>query len=627
MTTQEPTTRARSRRALSKGESLVASVGLVGTLLVTASVGAAGWWTLRTDRAARTEVRAEQVRAVATVLSDTASSLLANGDVSALRTLATGVAANSQLETVQIRLAGANGQVVADGNPQSGFKYAALPETWPTGDVPSECLTTGGEGGMVVRCPVIVPGRGAAVLEVRDTKVFPLLASWQAQAGIGAIGAAGLVGVLCAYRLAKRRFRALGAISESLDALRTGENDPSVLAVSAEFGREAAAWNQMLGEMTKLRAQLTQDKAAGQLGNRRGRDGDLSSLCDAMWQGLIMIDDQMKIKYVNGAAAVFLRGKREEMIGVEIAKFIGEQKPLEAIRAVATGQNRSRTIVEVERAGGEAGASNGAGGGARQGTVLRFSVRPVRKEDSASAVVVVEDVTQQRIADESRNAFVASATHELRTPLTNIRLYVDGLLEEPDQDVASRTKAVNVISGEVRRLERMVGDLLSVAQIEAGQIKLNAGDVRLEPVFEELRHDFEEQAKQKEIGLKFDLPPKWPQMSGDRDKIVMALHNLVGNAIKYTPAGGQVTVRANADGQAFTVDVTDNGIGIKDDEQPLIFDKFYRAKDRRIANITGTGLGLSIAREVVRLHGGDITLRSQIDKGSTFTMVLPAKAA
>jgi signal transduction histidine kinase len=259
--------------------------------------------------------------------------------------------------------------------------------------------------------------------------------------------------------------------------------------------------------------------------------------------------------------------------------------------------------------------------------VLRFSVRPVRKEDSASAVVVVEDVTQQKVAEESRNAFVASATHELRTPLTNIRLYVDGLIEDPDQEVAARTRAMNVISTEVRRLERMVGDLLSVAQIEAGQVKLNRGDVRLEPIFEELRADFEEQARQKEIELRFELPPKWPQMEGDRDKIVMALHNLVGNAIKYTPAGGQVTVRVNADGKTFSVDVADNGIGIKDDEQPLVFEKFYRAKDRRIANITGTGLGLSIAREVVRLHGGDITLQSQVDKGSTFTMTLPAKAA
>jgi len=372
---------------------------------------------------------------------------------------------------------------------------------------------------------------------------------------------------------------------------------------------------------------MSQDKAELQLGNRRGatgREGDLFSLCDAMWQGLVLVDDRLKIKFVNGAGAVFLRGKREEMLSQDAARFITDQRVLDALKAFATGAGRGRAVVEVEQDKDPANAALRVGGA---GTVLRFSIRPVRKEDNAAAIVVVEDITQQRVAEEARNAFVASATHELRTPLTNIRLYVDELLEDPEQDVTKRTTAMNVISQGVRRLERMVSDMLSVSQIEAGTLKLNKGDVRLEPIFEELRADFAEQARQKEIKIKFDLPPKWPQMEGDRDKIMMALHNLIGNAIKYTPAGGEVTVRASADGKNFSCDVVDNGIGIKDEEQPLVFEKFYRAKDKRIANVTGTGLGLAIAREVVRLHGGDIGLKSQIDKGSTFTMTLPAKAA
>jgi signal transduction histidine kinase len=208
-----------------------------------------------------------------------------------------------------------------------------------------------------------------------------------------------------------------------------------------------------------------------------------------------------------------------------------------------------------------------------------------------------------------------------------MRLYIDSLLEEPDQDVQKRTEAVNVLSQEVRRLERLVGDMLSVAQIESGSVRLNKGDVRLEPIFEELKSDFGEQARQKTITLRFDLPPKWPRMEGDRDKIVMALHNLVGNAIKYTPPGGEVVVRVGGDDKSFLCEVIDNGFGIKDEEQTLVFEKFYRAKDKRLVGITGTGLGLAIAREVIRLHGGDIALKSQIDKGSTFTMTLPAKAA
>jgi signal transduction histidine kinase len=291
-------------------------------------------------------------------------------------------------------------------------------------------------------------------------------------------------------------------------------------------------------------------------------------------------------------------------------------------------------IVEIRRPGEDDVPAPGgkdaapmvqAGGG---GSVLRVTVRPLRKEDSAVALVVIEDVTQQRVADEARNSFVAQATHELRTPLTNMRLYLEMLLEDGGaEDAKKRADALNVISQEARRLERIVGDMLSVSEIEAGSMKLNRDDVRINTVFQEIEADFREQAAAKEIKLRFDLPPKMPVLMGDRDKIVMALHNLVGNAIKYTPAGGEVTVRVSEEKGNLTVDVTDNGIGIREDEREKIFEKFYRAKDRRITNITGTGLGLAIAREVVRMHGGDVTVRSQLDKGSTFTMTLPLRTA
>ena len=112
-------------------------------------------------------------------------------------------------------------------------------------------------------------------------------------------------------------------------------------------------------------------------------------------------------------------------------------------------------------------------------------------------------------------------------------------------------------------------------------------------------------------------------IKGDRDKINVALHNLLGNALKYTPAGGQVTVNVSIEKNVLGVEFIDTGFGISEEDQKRIFDKFYRAKDPRIGKIVGTGLGLTLAREVMRLHGGDITVDSQLDKGSTFTLTLP----
>jgi signal transduction histidine kinase len=459
---------------------------------------------------------------------------------------------------------------------------------------------------------MLIPKLGPAVLELRDSAEPPMWAAWRLQAGMGAFGALGLLGLLFAYRRMRSRLSAVGAIREALAAVEAGQDTGAQLAISAALGKEAATWNRLLAEREKLRERATTERAAESLSNRRGRDGDLASACDAMWQGMLLVDDQMKVKYVNGAAAVFLQHKREEIAGQDATGLFEDAKLAAAVRSVATGAVRSRTVIEVDRSA------------EKNGGVLRFSVRPVRKEDAATALVLIEDITQQRVADASRNAFVAQATHELRTPLTNIRLYVDGLLEEPDQEPAKRAQSINVISQEARRLERIVGDMLSVAEIEAGQLKLRRGDVRLDAMFNELQLDFREQAEHKEIKLAFDLPPKLPVIGGDRDKIVLALHNLVGNAIKYTPAGGEVKVSVREEGPSLVVDVADNGIGIKAEECELIFDKFYRAKDKRIAGITGSGLGLALAREVARLHGGDITVHSQVDKGTTFSLLLPA---
>ena len=112
-------------------------------------------------------------------------------------------------------------------------------------------------------------------------------------------------------------------------------------------------------------------------------------------------------------------------------------------------------------------------------------------------------------------------------------------------------------------------------------------------------------------------------MKGDRDKIRLGLHNLIGNALKYTPAGGHVTVTVTVDQGRFVVDVADSGIGISAEDAERIFEKFYRARDRRVTQVKGSGLGLAIAREVIRLHGGDITVQSEPEKGSTFTLWLP----
>jgi len=319
------------------------------------------------------------------------------------------------------------------------------------------------------------------------------------------------------------------------------------------------------------------------------------------------------VRYANGAASIQLGRPREELEGTPAGELFDDPTFADAVGKVVTGKVRTRSTVELHRETGEASG------------VLRTTVRPLRGQD-AVALIVVEDVTQQRVAEESRNAFVAQVTHELRTPLTNIRLYVEQAVDEGEEDPKIRARCMNVINEETRRLERIVGDMLSVAEMEAGSFKLHTGDVRIETLVQGLEEDYRAAAEDKKISFRFELPPKLPVIFGDRDKVALALHNLIGNAVKYTPEGGTVVVRFEDHGASVRFEVEDSGIGISPEECEKIFDRFYRAQDKRIAGITGSGLGLALAREVARLHGGDISVESIPDKGSTFTLTLPARA-
>jgi len=613
-------------RALMSGESLVATAGLAAAAIIVVALAASTLWGRYTTRKLEESARVEEVRAVASMLGQSAEVLLRNQSLSELRSITAGTAASYGLKRVQIIVPDAASTVVVDSSlprtaPGDNAAYPPVPapEAWSALKQPlhETQVTTEPTGAFEVRVPLMVPDLGPAILSVRDERGLPKWSGWEQQFGAAMIGVTSLAFVWLAYRSARKRLGGLGAVREALTALEAGEKSVEALMLAPTLGPEAIAWNRLLSDYDQLRERVAQDRAGERIGAKKGRESDLTSACDALWQGLLLVDAKMQIKYVNGAGAVFLRARREDLANTDAAKVL-EPSVLEAVKSVLSGSARTRLSVEVERRGEDPGARNGS--------VLRFSVRPIRRDETASALVFVEDITQQKVADESRNAFVASATHELRTPLTNMRLYIDMMLEDENLEAPKRAQALNVVSTEARRLERIVGDMLSVAEIEAGQLKLNRGDVRLEPIFKELEAEFAEQARQKELRLKFEMPPKWPTMSGDRDKLVLALHNLIGNAVKYTPAGGEISVRVNENKGQLSVDVSDTGIGIKDDESELIFERFYRAKDRRISNITGTGLGLSLAREVVRMHGGDITVHSQIDKGSTFTMTLPLAA-
>lgn len=599
-----------SRGRSSHGESLVLPIGVVLTVAMVALAGGSAWWAHRAQSIAMHAVRIEQVRAAGVVMASAAEALISVGQLSTIRRLLTEAAREHDLSLCSVLLP--EGGILADADP-TRIDVVTLPADWLKQPFNQNTRTTESDedGLLKLRYPLWVDSQPVAALHIEASLARPNAEPWYIQAGPGALGAAGLLGLLLVYRWLRFRVAALGLISESLRALDKGEPCNAVLDVDEQFGAEAVALNKLLESNEQMQQQLIGRRAAESLATD-GAGADLGGVCDGLRQGLLLIDEQMRVAYANGAACVYLQHKRDQMLRQEVWPFITDTRVAEAIRTASSGPSRRRSTVEVS--------------GQETSGMLRFNIRPLRRGDSTDVLIVIEDVTQQRVAEESRNAFVAHATHELRMPLTNIRLYLETALDEGEHDAQVRGKCLNVISQETNRLERLVGDMLSISEIEAGSLKIEKDDVRLDALFADLEGNYQGQAREKQISLKFDLPPKLPVIQADRDKLMMAMQNMVGNAIKYTPSDGSVLVNVDVEMNELAVEVRDTGIGISAEDAAHIFDQFYRAKDNRLAGSTGSGLGLTLAREVVRLQGGDITVESELNQGSVFTLKLPIVA-
>jgi signal transduction histidine kinase len=197
------------------------------------------------------------------------------------------------------------------------------------------------------------------------------------------------------------------------------------------------------------------------------------------------------------------------------------------------------------------------------------------------------------------------------------------LLADYELDPARRREMHLAINDEVKRLARMITQYLDITRLESGATVLRRSPVRIEALVERLLLLLEPVAAQHGIRLAKRFDPNLPPLVADADLLSRAIENLVSNAIKYSPSGTEVTIQVSAGEEAVTVEVTDQGYGIPEADQARIFEKFYRVPRVQDAGTPGTGLGLALVREIAELHGGSVSVRSEVNAGSTFTLSIP----
>jgi signal transduction histidine kinase len=228
-----------------------------------------------------------------------------------------------------------------------------------------------------------------------------------------------------------------------------------------------------------------------------------------------------------------------------------------------------------------------------------------------------------QISQKSQRDFVANVSHELKTPLTSVQGFAQALLDGTASTPEARQQAAHVIHDEAERMHRMVLDLLDLARLDAGTADLKRAPVDLTALLNNIGQKFAPQARAAQVAISVDAS-NLPLVTGDADRLAQVFTNLVDNALKYTPPGGQIRLRTQASGSEASVEVRDTGNGIDPQALPHIFDRFYQADTARAGGKKhGAGLGLTIAKEIIQAHGGTISVRSAPGYGSEFTVRLP----
>jgi two-component system, OmpR family, phosphate regulon sensor histidine kinase PhoR len=343
-----------------------------------------------------------------------------------------------------------------------------------------------------------------------------------------------------------------------------------------------------------------------------GRESGTQTILGAMEDGLLVVDARSRITLMNPTFEKLFE-LRDPAVGVPL---------VEAVRHATLDQLVAEALLTGETMRSELSLADSRSHGERH---VEVSAVPIKRADDemSGAVVLFHDITELKRLDQIRRDFVANVSHELRTPLSILHGYIEVLLDEPDTSREELTRIVSIMERHSKRLRQLVHDLLSLAQLESSHAKLELGVVRVDELFNNVIRDWKEKLAAKNLKAIIDLPSETLTLRADATRLEEVLHNLLDNAMKFSPENGEIHLRATRRDSEMILSVADNGLGISKEHLPRIFERFYRADKARSRELGGTGLGLAIVKHIAQLHGGHVEAESELGRGTTIRVVLP----
>jgi two-component system phosphate regulon sensor histidine kinase PhoR len=453
----------------------------------------------------------------------------------------------------------------------------------------------------------------------------------------GGVGLAAVAALWPALLLSGRLSRRVARLTEFSSAVAAGVTPPALAPEHADI----------IGQLeTNLLAMAESLKA--QLQAARAEQAKLEAVLSGMLEGVLVIDSTGTIRLANQRAEqLFQRRPGRSLVGQPLIDVSRDPDLHDLLHEITRGRACGRVGREITLA-----SATGA-------EYLQVTATPMRALDSEAPlfILVFHDITALKKLEATRRDFVANVSHELRTPLTAIRGYAETLRAGALADTEQADKFLAIIERHSERLTRLTEDLLTLSDLELGRAPIKPVPMALARAVEAAVDVVRDKAVQAGLELHSELPPDLPQLDADPDRIEQVLVNLIDNAVKFTPAGGRVTISASAaeppqrDGAApeaartpaaglhppqgsggrvqsagrwVAICVADTGVGVPKHHLHRLTERFYRVDQARSRELGGTGLGLAIVKHIVHAHGGALRIESEVGRGTQVYVSLPA---
>lgn len=335
----------------------------------------------------------------------------------------------------------------------------------------------------------------------------------------------------------------------------------------------------------------------------------LQAVLDTAREGVMIVNAETRITAANRSAATAFGWQDGTLAGKRLSEVIRDPGLHEAFQAAIAHEASNDIKIEITD---------------RDKRIFDVHIAPIEIDGLPYATGVFYDVTQIERLENVRQEFLSNISHELRTPLTAIMAFVETLEDDAIDDADNNRRFLGVIRRNAERMHALVADISELSMIESGKVSVDMKHVDLSLMVDEVFSSLSSAAGNRGIELLNEVPPT-ARVYADPARLEQMLTNLIDNAIKFNRENGRVTVNFENRGEFDAISVGDTGEGLSSEHLERVFERFYRADRGRTREVGGTGLGLAIVKHLARLHGGEVSVRSALGRGTTFFVEIPAK--